>query len=175
MARYAMLQQARKLVPLGGTWLPAGMVSELSVHERVRIKRALAAQCEECLAFGRVDCRDCKGVGRVECPERDCVNGYVTTEDSGGLSKSKMRQTRKCTACRGNRYIACNDCTGQGSLLCSECNGTGERSTCKRCGGEGLRACRRCSGSGMHKKLTCDTCMGAGVAECSSCNGDGKR
>jgi hypothetical protein len=175
LQQYGTLQQARKLVPLGGAWLPAEAASGLSAGQRVQVKRAAASSCAECLGFGRVDCRKCRGLGRIDCPERDCVKGLVTVEDGSGLTQSKLRQTRKCPDCGGNGYVSCRDCAGQGGILCAECSGTGRREACRRCGGEGLGPCRRCSGSGVQKDASCAACLGARIVECAACNGDGKR
>lgn len=173
--QYRTLQRARGYNPLGGAWLPPGRADELDVRQRVRIKRATAPPCTACLGFGRTDCRECNGQGRVACPERDCVNGKVTVEDAGGLTRSTVTRTRACRVCDGRGVVACEACHGRGSVLCEDCNGTGEQERCRRCGGEGAMACRRCDGTGRRKGLECRACGGEGVSECSSCNGDGRR
>ncbi len=174
MNRYTTIQQGKKFVPIGGTWVPGDIERELSIRQTVQLKRACPSPCERCMGVGREDCDDCKSLGRVKCPYDGCENGMVRVVKEGSLVKARVTRTEKCKECRGRSFVACEECVGRGSILCTRCSGTGERQICPKCGGQGLTTCRRCNGSGDYRGEPCPTCGAEGASLCSSCSGDGR-
>jgi hypothetical protein len=173
--RYRELQMARNFAAVGQAWVPSGVAEQLSVRNRVSLKKATAMPCPECTGMGCVDCDECKGTGDVECPNRRCDSGMVKVEARGRLLGKSMERLEKCRTCRGRGAVNCPDCRGGGTVLCRECNGTGERPVCSRCGGDGLAPCTRCRGSGVYRKAPCPYCGQEGLVECPSCRGDGRK
>jgi hypothetical protein len=175
MNRYGTIQQGKKFVPIGGTWVPGDVEEDLTIRQTVQLKRACPAPCEECLGVGRSDCEECKALARVKCGRDGCENGMVRVVNEGTLVKARVSRTEKCRECRGRAFVACGECVGRGSVLCEECGGTGERKLCPKCGGQGLASCRRCNGSGKYRDEACSTCGEQGISLCSSCSGDGRK
>lgn len=174
LSLYATLQQGRRMVRMGEAWVPQKVADQLSVVQRVLLKRTLAAPCPDCMGLGRTDCRKCQGLGRVKCPNPGCENGLVSVESGGLLTETRLKRKEKCKVCGGVGSVACTECKGNGSVLCRKCNGTGDRALCRRCNGEGLTPCSSCKGSGSVGGQPCVECKGQGVVECPSCGGDGR-
>jgi len=172
---YRLMQQGRKLVPVGNAWLPGDVASTLSPRQIAAVQRPVVSPCEECMGFGRCDCRTCMGKGRVKCTAKGCVDGKVKLEKKSNWSSTVFDRWDKCERCLGFGFITCSKCDGKGSFVCDECSGSGERERCSRCGGEGVAPCRRCKGGGHYRDETCGTCGGGGTSLCESCMGDGRR
>lgn len=174
-SRFTAIQQSRKMVPVGGTWVPADIEKDLSPRQVASIKRVTAVSCATCAGLGRVDCKRCKGLGNGKCTVSQCVKGMVEVDTEGQLVKGKGKKTVKCKICGGAGRLTCADCSGKGSRVCEKCNGSGERALCVKCSGQGLLTCKRCAGTGSAKEALCGDCRGAGVVECGACNGDGRK
>ena len=172
---YRLMQQGRKLVPVGNAWLPKEVAATLSPKQIAAVQRPVVSPCTECMGFGRNDCRTCAGKGRVKCPGKGCVEGMVKLEKNSNWSSTVFDRWQKCEKCLGFGFVKCTRCDGKGSFVCDECSGSGERERCSRCGGEGVGPCRRCKGSGRYRDGACDTCGGRGTSLCASCMGDGRR
>ena len=175
VSRYTKLQQARKLVPVGGAWIPPEVEKGLSLRQSVLLKRATAAPCGDCVGFGRIDCAECGAAGMVACPQRDCKDGLIKVERVGQLVRGSITRRDKCKTCRGRSEIACPVCRGKGSVLCKACSGTGERPPCSRCSGQGFMPCSRCRATGAYKGVACNACGGEEEVVCRTCNGSGRK
>jgi len=174
LKKYRRIQQNRRFQPVGEAWAPPDSAEDLSVDQRVALKRTMASPCKDCGGLGEIECDECSGTGRIKCSNRKCVDGMVSSRRSDHLGKGKHLWRSKCHVCEGKGWLSCVDCGARGAVLCRECGGSGERDLCRRCSGEGVVACRRCRGSGSYKGSPCTYCGGEGMVECKSCNGDGR-
>lgn len=174
MSRYRVLQQGRRYAEVGGAWVPEDTLGQLSLRDRVTLRRALADPCGTCMGIGQADCATCSGTGRIKCPNRGCVGGSITVSPAEKWGR-RLEHTEKCKVCGGTGVVPCEKCRATGAILCKTCNGTGERPVCQRCGGEGVIPCRRCGAAGQKAGSNCTVCGGAGETICTACQGDGKK
>jgi len=173
--RYRVFQQGRQRIEVGSVWGPMGFSEELTVKQRVMMKKSVVATCAGCMGLMRQDCTHCKGTGRDECSNRDCRGGSIMAERDGLGGSSLRLQKKDCPICKGDAKTMCRECRGDGSVLCDECGGTGVPELCRRCNGVGYSECRRCKGAGTYRDDVCTTCNGEMVCECSTCGGSGRR
>lgn len=169
--------RSRGRVPVGGAWVPVGLVPLLDDATGARLRKAAAPPCVACQGLGRTDCKKCGNTGFVPCTAKGCDQGWVVREELNQLDeRTALKRRERCAACGGSARVACPDCHGVGSLTCKACNGTGKAPACTACGGEGLAPCRACRGEGKKRDgSVCAECGGDGVALCPSCRGDGTR
>lgn len=154
----------------GGVWLPPG-TTNLTLHQQVAARRAVAGPCETCRGAGATGCETCDGAGKTPCPDQGCVAGKVVCPDCHGTRRITETEngrtiTRRCPNCRQTGVTDCPTCFGKSVLTCAACGGTGLRS-CVTCRGSGEKAlCKTCSGEGMRQgkkgEELCGTCGGTG-------------
>lgn len=168
------IQTARKRVLIGRAWVPVGIVNELTLRDKVALKKACAAPCGECMGLGLEQCQSCRGLGEEECSNDNCRWGWVKRDSDGSIGSSLNAGYARCPECGGRGSVPCRRCAGRGSSTCEKCGGTGERPLCRKCGGEGIIECGKCNGSGVYKGAVCPECGGAGIEECRGCHGDGR-
>ncbi|MFU8781099.1 MAG: hypothetical protein ACNA71_08775, partial [Kiritimatiellia bacterium] len=171
---YRQYQQARRYAPLGGAWIPPGLVDTLTVRQKATIMRSVVLACNACGGYGRSDCKSCGGQGRIEC--KDCDHGRVPFERGDSrVHRIGAEVTKACDACHGTGTLPCKTCAEAGTSVCRSCNGTGEARDCRTCSTRGYVLCRRCRGTQLYRGEACPACKGEGYTLCASCGGSARR
>jgi len=183
--QFEAAQQSRGLVEVVGMWLPRGLDKQLSVKQKVAMKRAFGLPCNDCVGVGFQACEKCSGLGYTKCANKDCVMGMQKMTDSKTQRVRKKLElgspswgtptTETCEVCRGKAIVPCEKCDGKAAFVCKTCSGAGQSPICTKCNGQGLVVCSSCKGSGEYRGVKCTGCLGEGSIVCTSCNGTGHK